>query len=209
MGNRGSFPGGKAAGTWSWPLTSIYCRDQECVVLFLHTPNSPWNCGSQLKNSTGSSVRMSVNEQNVNGIWVRSLYWLLCWLSTMPGRRIEGVEVYLHTFFDLCNGWRWVVSFTLRPLYPQGKRPWHPLDGGLGGPQSRSGRGGEEKTSQPLPGLELPTIQPVAQCSYYIMSRYRHICNKHGQLNQQNYCLRVGRPEFDLQSYYSLRADRL
>jgi len=23
MGNRGSFPGGKAAGTWSWPLTSI------------------------------------------------------------------------------------------------------------------------------------------------------------------------------------------
>jgi hypothetical protein len=23
MGNRGSFPGGKAAGAWSWPLTSI------------------------------------------------------------------------------------------------------------------------------------------------------------------------------------------
>jgi hypothetical protein len=28
---------------------------------------------------------------------------------------------------------------------------------------SRSGRGGEEKNSQPLPGLELPIIQPVAQ----------------------------------------------
>jgi hypothetical protein len=26
MGNRGSFPGSKAAGAWSWPLTSIYCR---------------------------------------------------------------------------------------------------------------------------------------------------------------------------------------
>jgi len=25
-GNRGSFPGGKAAGAWSWPLTSIKCR---------------------------------------------------------------------------------------------------------------------------------------------------------------------------------------
>jgi len=24
--------------------------------------------------------------------------------------------------------WRWVVSFTLRPLYPQGKSPWYPLD---------------------------------------------------------------------------------
>jgi hypothetical protein len=28
---------------------------------------------------------------------------------------------------------------------PQGKSPWYPLDGRLGGPQSRSGRGGEEK----------------------------------------------------------------
>jgi hypothetical protein len=32
----------------------------------------------------------------------------------------------------------------------------------LGGPQSRSERGGEEKNSQPLPGLE-PPIQPVVQ----------------------------------------------
>jgi hypothetical protein len=31
------------------------------------------------------------------------------------------------------------------------------------GSQSRSGRGGEEKNSQPLPGLEPPIIQPVAQ----------------------------------------------
>jgi len=30
-------------------------------------------------------------------------------------------------------------------------------------PQSRCGRGGEEKNSQPLPGLELPIIQPAAQ----------------------------------------------
>jgi hypothetical protein len=28
MGTRGSFPGGKAAGAWSWPLTSIQCRGQ-------------------------------------------------------------------------------------------------------------------------------------------------------------------------------------
>jgi len=30
-------------------------------------------------------------------------------------------------------------------------------------PQSRSGPGGEEKNSQPLPGLEPPIIQPVAE----------------------------------------------
>jgi hypothetical protein len=48
----------------------------------------------------------------------------------------------------------WVVSFTPRPLYPQGKSPWYPLDRRLGGTQSRSGRGGEEKNSQLPPGIE-------------------------------------------------------
>jgi hypothetical protein len=48
-------------------------------------------------------------------------------------------------------------------LPPQGKSPWYPLDRRLGGPQSRSGPGGEEKNSQPLPGLEPPIIQPVVQ----------------------------------------------
>jgi hypothetical protein len=42
-----------------------------------------------------------------------------------------------------------VVSFTTRPLYSQGKSPWYTLDRRLGGPQSRSGHGGEEKNSQP------------------------------------------------------------
>jgi hypothetical protein len=36
MGTRGSFPGGKAAGAWSWPLPFFYCRSQECVALYLH-----------------------------------------------------------------------------------------------------------------------------------------------------------------------------
>jgi hypothetical protein len=56
-----------------------------------------------------------------------------------------------------------VVSFTPRPLYPQGKSPCYPLDRRLGVPQSRSGRSGEEKNSQPLPEFEPPIIQPVAQ----------------------------------------------
>jgi hypothetical protein len=64
---------------------------------------------------------------------------------------------------DLGTRWRWVVSFTHRSLYLQGKSPWYPLDRRLGGPQSRSGRGGEEKNSQCSPGLEPPLIQSVAQ----------------------------------------------
>jgi hypothetical protein len=53
-----------------------------------------------------------------------------------------------------------VVSLTVRPLYLQVRRPWYPLDRRL---QSRSERGGEEKNSQPLLGLEHLIIQLVAQ----------------------------------------------
>jgi hypothetical protein len=54
-------------------------------------------------------------------------------------------------------------QLTPRPLYSQGRSPWYPLDKKLSGPQSRSGCGGEEKNSQPLPGLETPIMQPVTQ----------------------------------------------
>jgi hypothetical protein len=64
---------------------------------------------------------------------------------------------------DLGTRWRWVVSFTPRLLYPQGKIPSYPLDRKLGGPQSRAGSGGEKKNSQHLPGLEPPITQPVVQ----------------------------------------------
>jgi hypothetical protein len=39
-------------------------------------------------------------------------------------------------------------------LPPGEKKTWYPLDRMLGGPQNRSGRGGEEKNSQPPPRIE-------------------------------------------------------
>jgi hypothetical protein len=78
-----------------------------------------------------------------------------------------------HTFFDLDNIWRWGVSYTPRLLYPQGKSPWYQFDRRLGGLRS----GGEEKNSQPLPGLEYPIIQPVAQC--YTSEVSRLLCMLH------------------------------
>jgi hypothetical protein len=41
----------------------------------------------------------------------------------------------------------------------------------MGGTQSRSGRSGEEKNSQPLPGLEPPTMKPVAKLYATELSR--------------------------------------
>jgi hypothetical protein len=54
----------------------------------------------------------------------------------------------------------------------QGKSPWYPLDRRLDGPQSWSGLGDEEINSQPLPGLEPPIIQPVAQRYTTELSRF-------------------------------------
>jgi hypothetical protein len=45
-------------------------------------------------------------------------------------------------------------SASRRLLYPHGKSPWYPLDRRLGGPQSCSWHGGEEKNSQPPPGIK-------------------------------------------------------
>jgi hypothetical protein len=46
---------------------------------------------------------------------------------------------------------------------PQGKEPLATIALEVEWAQSRSGRGGEEKNSQPPPGLEPPIIQPVAE----------------------------------------------
>jgi hypothetical protein len=75
--------------------------------------------------------------------------------------------------------WRWVVSFMLRLLYPRGKSPLYPLDRRLGGPRRRSGRGCEEKNSQPLTWLENPTIQPIAQRYTTELSRLLWYLIKH------------------------------
>jgi hypothetical protein len=66
-------------------------------------------------------------------------------------------------FLGLGTRWKRVVSFTPREFYPYVKSPWCPLERRMVGPQIRSGRGGEEKNPQPLLGIELPLIQPVAQ----------------------------------------------
>jgi hypothetical protein len=61
-------------------------------------------------------------------------------------------------FLDLRISWRWVVSFTTWPLYSRGKNPRYSLDRRLGGPQSQSGRRGEEKILDPT-GTRTPTFR--------------------------------------------------
>jgi hypothetical protein len=48
MGTGDSFPRDKAAGAWSWPLTSS-AEVKEWMELYLHSPNTPSWRGAQLK----------------------------------------------------------------------------------------------------------------------------------------------------------------
>jgi hypothetical protein len=59
----------------------------------------------------------------------------------------------MHSLASALYGGKWSVSRPGRFIAREG------------GPQSRSGRGGEKKNSHPLPGVEAPFIQPVAQGS--------------------------------------------
>jgi hypothetical protein len=86
--------------------------------------------------------------------------YLLCFPCTVlnefidtPWRRIREWK-YSFTNLNLSAGWRWVVSFALQSLYPQGRIPRYPLGRRrLGGPQNRSWRCGEENLFT-LPGME-------------------------------------------------------
>jgi hypothetical protein len=65
-------------------------------------------------------------------------------------------------FLDLGTSWRWMVSFTPRPLYLRGKSPRYPLDSWLGGPKNRPRRRGENSWLYRECNSDPSVVQPVA-----------------------------------------------
>jgi hypothetical protein len=110
MSTRGYFPGGKAAGAWNWPLTSIQCRGQRMRGAIPPLPNTPSWCGAQLKHrdkfyfTTPWSFVHYLTKRHAMKTW---------WGSGDIAPRI----------FNLSTRWRWGVSFTPQPLYLRDKSP--------------------------------------------------------------------------------------
>jgi hypothetical protein len=73
MGTRSSFSGGKAAGAWSWPLTSICAEVKEWVELYLHSPNTPSWRGVQLKHRDSFTFTFIFT------------HWIRCWVNPRAG----------------------------------------------------------------------------------------------------------------------------
>jgi hypothetical protein len=95
---------------------------------------------------------------------------------------------------NLSTKWRRVVSFTPRPLYSLEKSPWCPLDRRLGGPKSRSGRGGEEKISHYCPCRELnpcrqahTLVSILSQLTQVLLFKVQTVCGN--QWNEPTYNL--------------------
>jgi len=66
----------------------------------------------------------------------------------------------MHAFFtSVLDVGEWSAS-RLGRFTPGKGAPKFPLDKSLGGQQSRSGRGGEEKNPLPLPGIEPQSSNP-------------------------------------------------
>jgi hypothetical protein len=112
-GYQGSFPGGKAAGAWSWPVTSFLCRGQECFGYTSIPPVRPhwvmliWSTGT---NFTFFTVTLEIN--------------------AVPGKGI-GRRIYTSTHLNLGSRLRCVVSLT-----PLRKEPRDPLGRRLDWPKS-------------------------------------------------------------------------
>jgi hypothetical protein len=60
MGIRCSFPGGKAAGAWSWPLTSIWCRGQRMSRAIPSLPQYTCMAWCSVLKSTGTTLPLSL-----------------------------------------------------------------------------------------------------------------------------------------------------
>jgi hypothetical protein len=89
----------------------------------------------------------------------------------MPWRHI-GEWRYFHAFLNLGTRWRWVVIS--RPGRPSGKSPRYLSGRRLGGPQSQSRRGGEDKNN-PCPCRESNLDRPA--WSLVIILSYASSCD--------------------------------
>jgi hypothetical protein len=129
-----------------------------------------WNCCSQITSSLGSRVRAPFVSFFFVLWWYKlcdGLIPYLWWYATKVKVKLflcltkhHAMKAYWGSvsidprILDLGTRWGWAVNLTPQPLYSEGKCPWYPLDRRLSGPQSRSGRDGEEKNSQPPLGIE-------------------------------------------------------
>jgi hypothetical protein len=103
--------------------------------------------------------------RNRTNVHIDYIFFCLEWPILWPPRILAfplGTSCIGSRILDLDTSWKWVISFTPRPLYLLRKIPSYPFDRRLSGPQSRSIRHGEQKHLAPT-GTRTPTPRPSSQ----------------------------------------------
>jgi len=91
---------------------------------------------------------------------------------------------FTHSLTSVLGGDEWSAS-RLGSLIPHGKSSQYPLKRRLGGPQGQPGRGGEEKNSQPTPGIE--PYNPDRPSRSPVLYRIRTVTNEASYENSGNF----------------------
>jgi hypothetical protein len=95
-----------------------------------------------------------------------SKYWILktypCLIKHHAMKKVWWCGAIAMYILNLGIRWRWVVSFTSRPLYT-----WNPFYRRLGGPKFRCGRSDEVANNPPLPILEIEPRSSAPLLSHY------------------------------------------
>jgi hypothetical protein len=86
MGIGGSFPGGKAAGAWNWPLTPSSAEIKEWVELYLHSINTLSWRSVQLKHRDNFTFTFTLRKPSVR---------------TARGPQISSVNIHCQSYFTI------------------------------------------------------------------------------------------------------------
>jgi hypothetical protein len=86
---------------------------------------------------------------------------VLTFVRQKIGMMTYGIWRYTSTILDLGTSWRWVVSFTPRPLYTRGKCTQYPWIGAWVGPRAGLDAVEQRKISWPRPSSPYPVTIPT------------------------------------------------
>jgi hypothetical protein len=124
MGTWGSFPGGKAAGAWSWPLTSNSYRGQTMNGAIPPLPHTPSRGSSQLKKVQGQLylLQSTVYKNNTVVVSLWQCYWLYTNVTLTTHLRllsrlrmcgaIPALHQYIFMAWCLIKQWRHYYTLT-------------------------------------------------------------------------------------------------
>jgi hypothetical protein len=100
---------------------------KECVELYIHSPNTPSRCDAQFKKAQEQLYFIGMHFTSAHA-WNKAVLWRLVFRPCASTehhamKTYRGSGRIAPRILDLGTKWKWVISFTSRPLYREGRSP--------------------------------------------------------------------------------------